>query len=218
MSTGEESPIETPVTGRPRDPSVDARISDAALRTFADRGWSGFSIDAVARAAGVGKASVYLRWKDREDLLSQVLGTAFAPIAEIDHGDMRSDLVALTRLLLDLYDGPHALAARRISVEAEVVPALAARWAPVRSAQVSATRSIIRRAVDRGELPTHAPVSFIADTLCGATMLRPLAVPAELRERAAHARTRYADELVDFVLRAALSHPTPHPATSGGTP
>lgn len=43
--------------GRPRDPDVDRRIIEAALQVFGLSGWSGFSMEAVARTAGVGKAS-----------------------------------------------------------------------------------------------------------------------------------------------------------------
>ena len=41
----------------------------AALAVYAEAGWSGFSFDAVARRAGVGKAPLYLRWASKEDLL-----------------------------------------------------------------------------------------------------------------------------------------------------
>ena len=44
--------------GRPRDPGVDRRIAQAALDLFADAGWAGFAMEAVARRAGVGKASL----------------------------------------------------------------------------------------------------------------------------------------------------------------
>jgi len=36
---------------------------------FGEAGWARFSVEAVARRAGVGKASVYLRWPTKEALL-----------------------------------------------------------------------------------------------------------------------------------------------------
>jgi AcrR family transcriptional regulator len=205
--------------GRPRDPEVDRRVENAALTVFGRQGWAGFSIEAVAREAGVGKASVYLRCDSGEALLTDVVSKHFAPIAAIDTGSVRSDLLELAHLLLDLYEGEHGLAARRIAVEAEVIPELAERWQRVRAAQIAATRGIVRRAVDRGELPSTAPVTLITDTLCGAAMLRPVAVPEQLRERASRSRSEHATRLVDFVLTAAShattrpsSHPAPHAA------
>ncbi|WP_244928934.1 TetR/AcrR family transcriptional regulator [Nocardioides sp. W7] len=194
--------------GRPRDPDVDRRVEEAALTLFARRGWAGFSIEAVAREAGVGKASVYLRWSSKEELLTDAVAHAFDPIAEIDTGRVRDDLLALAELLLDLYEGRHGLAARRMTVESEVTPGIAERWRDVRAAQVAAARRIVRRAVDRGELPADAPVTLIIDTLCGAAMLRPVAVPERLRGAADAARSRYARELVDFVLAATRQETT----------
>lgn len=188
--------------GRPRDPEVDRRVEEAALTVFAHQGWAGFSIEAVAREAGVGKASVYLRWSSKEELLTDAVAHAFDPIAEIDTGRVRDDLLELVGLLLDLYEGQHGLAARRMTVESEVTPGIAERWRDVRAGQVAAARRIVRRAVDRGELPPDAPVTLVIDTLCGAAMLRPVAVPERLRGRATATRSRYARDLVDFVLAA----------------
>ena len=111
--------------GRPRDPDVDRRIIEAALQVFGLSGWSGFSMEAVARTAGVGKASLYLRWSSKADLLTEAVASRFAPIAEIDNGDVRADLVEFADLLLDLFCGPHGLAARRMAVESHIIPDIA---------------------------------------------------------------------------------------------
>ncbi|HEY8532627.1 MAG TPA: TetR/AcrR family transcriptional regulator [Micromonospora sp.] len=192
--------------GRPRDPDVDRRITEAAIEVFAHAGWSGFSIDAVARAARVGKASVYLRWSSKEELLTEAVAATFRPIASIDTGNVRQDLLALAELLLELYEGRRGLAARRMVVESAVNPALAERWKKIRAAQVATTRGIVRRAIARGELPPHTSVTLILDTICGAAMLRPVAVPDQLRTKAAATRSRYAQQLVDFVLSAAATY------------
>src|SRR3569623_771660 len=74
MSTTPSAP------GRPRDPEVDRRIAEAALDVFGDAGWAGFAMEAVAKRAGVGKASLYLRWSNMEALLTDAL-TAGLPQA-----------------------------------------------------------------------------------------------------------------------------------------
>jgi AcrR family transcriptional regulator len=60
--------------GRPRDPNLESRVFAAVRTIYAEAGWSGFSFDAVARSAGVGKAPLYLRWKTKEDLLLSSTG------------------------------------------------------------------------------------------------------------------------------------------------
>ncbi|TSD64306.1 TetR/AcrR family transcriptional regulator [Aeromicrobium piscarium] len=198
--------VETTSPGRPRDPAVGERITAAAVEVFARQGWSGFSLDAVARTAGVGKASIYLRWTDKEALLTDAMAAVFAPIADIDSGTLRGDLEQLALLLLTLYaDGVRGTAARRIVVESEVTEAVRERWATVRAEQIATTRSIVRRAVERGELATDAPVALVLDSLCGAAMLHPVAVSAAHLTEPALAR--HAAAMVDFVLAGASAYP-----------
>lgn len=192
-------------SGRPRDPEVDRRILDASMELFATAGWAGFSIDAVARAAGVGKASVYLRWDGKEDLLTEAIATSFAPIVEIDTGDVHEDLTALATLLIELYEGRHGLAARRMTVESRCTPGIAERWDAVRISQVTAARAIVRRAIQRGQLPEDTPVTLLLDALCGAAMNRSAATPEHLRPQSGATRKRYVASLVDFVLSAVRS-------------
>lgn len=185
--------------GRPRDPDVDRRIIEAALQVFDLSGWSGFSMEAVARTAGVGKASLYLRWSSKADLLTEAVASRFAPIAEIDNGDVRADLVEFADLLLDLFCGPHGLAARRMAVESHIIPDITERWNRVRESQIRASRAIVKRAVARGELSPHTPIGVLLDALHGAIVNHSIAAPEHIRSQT-DARRRYARQLVDFLL------------------
>ena len=64
---------DTPARGRPRDAALDRRIAEAALDVLADRGIAGFTIEAVAQRAGVGKAAIYRRYSGRDDVLAAAL-------------------------------------------------------------------------------------------------------------------------------------------------
>jgi AcrR family transcriptional regulator len=55
--------------GRPRDPSRDGVIRAAILRLLADVGYGALTMDAVAAEAGVGKATIYRRWRTKQDLV-----------------------------------------------------------------------------------------------------------------------------------------------------
>jgi TetR/AcrR family transcriptional regulator, mexJK operon transcriptional repressor len=62
--------------GRPSyDEAVkrDERLIAIAASMFMERGFEGTSIDAVAEAAGVGKATLYARYKDKGELFAAVL-------------------------------------------------------------------------------------------------------------------------------------------------
>ena len=59
-----------PVTGR-------QRIIDAAFRKFADLGYSGVSMQQIADAAGVTKATLYHHFQDKEDLFLEMMREQF---------------------------------------------------------------------------------------------------------------------------------------------
>lgn len=64
---------ESAVKGRPRDPQVDAAILAASLDVLADRGFARFTMEEVATKAGVGKASIYRRFPDKDALIVHTL-------------------------------------------------------------------------------------------------------------------------------------------------
>lgn len=59
--------------GRPRDPSVDARILAAVRELLLEGGFEELTITAVAKRAGVGRPTVYRRYDSREALAMGVL-------------------------------------------------------------------------------------------------------------------------------------------------
>ncbi|MFC7403958.1 TetR/AcrR family transcriptional regulator [Georgenia alba] len=68
------APVTNPTTprrgpGRPRHAETEPRAYRAALELFGRRGWAGLTLDGVATHAGIGKSSIYLRWRGKEDLL-----------------------------------------------------------------------------------------------------------------------------------------------------
>jgi AcrR family transcriptional regulator len=81
----------------PRTPSKEAheKVLTAALRLIADRGIEGSSMDAIAAASGVSKATVYKHWANKDALLIDVIRQQSANYPSFDSGDPRSDLVAL---------------------------------------------------------------------------------------------------------------------------
>jgi AcrR family transcriptional regulator len=72
---------------RPYD--IDS-VTDVAFRVFAERGYDATSMDDVARAAGITKASIYHHVASKEALLSRGLDRALAALfAVLDEPDAR---------------------------------------------------------------------------------------------------------------------------------
>ena len=188
--------------GRPRDPEVDRRIAQAALDLFADAGWAGFAMEAIARRAGVGKASLYLRWSSKEALLADALTMRLARVADVDTGTLHGDLVELATQMLEIYAGDTSRVALRLSLEGEAIPGVAGHYQALRQSQVLAARAIVRRGIQRGELAADAPVTLLLDTLVGGAMMHAMTTPPDKRADLTRNLGTYAERLVNFLLRA----------------
>lgn len=186
--------------GRPRDAGLDDRVFHAALVVYGRQGWSGFSIEAVAREARVGKASIYLRWSSKTDLLADALASVVPDASAIDTGSLRSDLIALGMPSVDNSFGAHADAFLRLHGEARHIPELAARWDAMRDSQVRTARSIVRRAIGRGELPARTPVTVMLDAIFGGIMMNAITVPPHLRDKAKADAPAHLEALIDLIL------------------
>lgn len=191
-----------PAAGRPRDPEVDRRIAQAALDLFADAGWAGFAMETIARRAGVGKASLYLRWSSKEALLAEALTLRLARVADADTGTLRGDLVELAVQMLSIYAGETRRAAMRLALEGPDIPGVAGHHENLRRSQVLAARAIVRRGKKRGELDPGASATLLLDTLTGGAMMHGLAAPADRQADLTRNLRAYAEQLVSFLLRA----------------
>jgi len=191
--------------GRPRDPDVDRRIAAAAITLFGESGWAGFSVDAVAKRASVGKASIYLRWQTKEALLVEALRLHVGIIDEVDTGSLREDLVRLARQILDLYLGDAGRAAQRLNLEGDLIPGLADRLSALRTSQVLAARGIVRRGIARGEIPETTSITLLLNTLVGGAATHVQSTPKDRRDALHADAARYAEQLVDFLLSAVNS-------------
>lgn len=82
---------------RPRSITSHRKVLEAALNLFAERGIDSTSMDAIAEASGVSKATIYKHWRDKDTLcleaLSYLHGVDEVPPV-FDSGDLRADLIA----------------------------------------------------------------------------------------------------------------------------
>jgi AcrR family transcriptional regulator len=81
---------------RTKSIQAHSKVLGAALELFAERGIEGASVDAIATASGVSKATIYKHWHGKDSLaleaLSNLLGLSEkAPV--FDSGDVRHDLI-----------------------------------------------------------------------------------------------------------------------------
>jgi AcrR family transcriptional regulator len=186
--------------GRPRDADLEDRVFDAVLEVYAETSWRGFTLDAVGRRARVGRAALYRRWDTKDDLLVQAL-EARSPLPEpIDTGALRSDLIELARQLLHGYRTSSGLVSLRVALDSRVNPELLARLTEtLNRSRVLAARTIVHRAVERGELDAGTSVTLLLEIVTGAVLSHAL---FGLSEPTPGDDDAYADLIVDVVLGA----------------
>lgn len=185
MDTPDAAP--RPRVGRPVDRSGDAAILAAALDLVAERDYERTTLDEVAARTGRAKTTIYRRWATKEDLVLAALRAAGPPPEAAllpDTGSLRGDLLAVV-------DSPWlGGSARRLAVFAGLAPALrgSARMAAAIRAEVTdpyadAYRRILRRAVDRGEVPAEAAarVNLLAEVIPAMSTHRLVAAGAPVR-------------------------------------
>jgi AcrR family transcriptional regulator len=77
-----------------------SKVLESATELFAERGIDRTSVDAIAEASGVSKATIYKHWADKDALCLEVMQFVHdlddGP-PEVDSGDLRADLIAFLK-------------------------------------------------------------------------------------------------------------------------
>jgi AcrR family transcriptional regulator len=151
--------------GRPRDPSRDGVIRAAILRLLAEVGYGALTMDAVASEAGVGKATIYRRWRTKQDLVVDTISDLNrAEATPADTGSLEGDLRAMMRSLVSVVTGPAGAATLSLLSTVPHQPALASafRDGPL-AVWRQAFEQLWARAEERGEVPPGTGTSVIAE-------------------------------------------------------
>ena len=73
------------------------KVLDTAAELFSERGIDATSVDAIAAASGVSKATIYKHWADKDTLCLEVLSHVHRleeDPPEVDSGDLKADIEA----------------------------------------------------------------------------------------------------------------------------
>jgi AcrR family transcriptional regulator len=158
--------------GRPRSAASHQAILEATLELLAEKGFRAMSMDAVAARAGVSKATIYRRWKSKEELVEELLEALVALVQPIDTGNPREDLLATGRAVTATA-APSMKLLMALAGEAVVNPEFGevfrAKLVAPRKAQI---RRFLERAVETGELREDADLDFFSDLALGTIIWR----------------------------------------------
>jgi len=184
---------------RPRE------ICAAALEVFAEKGFAAAKLDEIARRAGVSKGTLYLYFKDKEQLFRAVVRDSIAPnVAAITSAisAMDAPFADVVRMFLAGFAErearlPLGAVAKMVIGESRNFPEVARVWHDeVASKAIGALAAAIERAQRRGEVRNGDPRLFafslmgpmVLGALWRATLVpvggEPLDLPALARQHA----------------------------------
>jgi AcrR family transcriptional regulator len=160
--------------GRPRDPSRDSVIRAAILRLLADVGYGALTMDAVASEAGVGKATIYRRWRTKQDLVVDTISDLNREqVARPDTGSLENDVRAMLQSLLGIVNGPAGAATLSLLSTVAHEPALADAF---RRGPLVEWRNTFdaawARAQERGEVGAGSSGTLISEATSGPIVQR----------------------------------------------
>jgi AcrR family transcriptional regulator len=142
------------------------------MEVLAERGFGGLTVESICSRAGVPRSTFYRRWASAEETLLDAFNERTRADSLPDTGDVVEDLAAYAMGFIDVLREPvfaacyyYIFAETRLNVEFR---------AQVRAGFVDRrgrNRSLIERAVARGELKPNLRPDLILDAIMGLAMI-----------------------------------------------
>ena len=160
------------------DPRIERTrrvVLDAAAELVGECGFGRASIEAISERSGVARSTIYRHWPERSELLVEAVGKRVGPVADVDSGDLRTDLLQVFSHLGNLLSSePTKCVAASFIAEAMRDPELAALHAKFTERRRAVSTTLIERAISRGDLPKTTDPAAMADDLAAPVFFRAL--------------------------------------------
>jgi AcrR family transcriptional regulator len=151
-----------------RSARVVSEVLSATLEEFAQQGYAGLSVEAVALRAGVNKTTIYRRWPDKAALVGAALASLRDDDPEPpDTGSLREDLRRVLQHWAEQMETPRRRAIMQSLVVANTDPEMQAIVRRMRAERPAIPQIVFERAFKRRELPRGSDTQLIAAALLG---------------------------------------------------
>jgi AcrR family transcriptional regulator len=177
-----------------RGAKVRRAVLAATVAELVDVGYAALTIDNVAQRAGVHKTTVYRRWYDRHQLVTDAVLDLSADSLDIPAtGDIDVDLQAFVRSLAHWLSGPVGQSALAILMsDAARLPEISAARKRFFRDRMQRAKPVIDAAIDRGQLPSGTDSDALIKTLIAPIYLRLLVTDEPVTAADADRATRIA--------------------------
>ena len=172
--------MEAPRRGRRRSVESERAILDQAMVILVQYGLHGFTLDRVAAAASVSKATIYRRWRSKEELVLAALGAIPPIVAEVKANVVESLTGVIQQFVRLVKNTPGRLESETRMVT--MMPSLVAQCADnpelmdalhaYISQRQAPVREILSLAVESGEIRQPQNIDLLIDAIMGPIVLR----------------------------------------------
>lgn len=157
--------------GRPRSARADEAIIEAVLDLMAaGTTVEALSMEAVAARAGVGKATIYRRWPNKESLVVDAISSLKGPLPELTGESIREDLLTLLRSMIKVRASRAGQIMPCLLPELQRNPELQRQYQRIVEPRREHMREILRRGVAEGQLRADLDIE-VAAALLNAPMI-----------------------------------------------
>ena len=161
--------------GRPRDPSIDQRILDAARMLLIEGGYDSLAVDAISQMTNIPRSMIYRRWPSKVHIANEIAtggDDLFPDVIESD--GLYAQVHALVAQVLDRYSRPD-IAAAAVGIIAATQGDRSLQeelQAKIEDSARSALRDIVDRGKRSGAVRPDACADILFDTIIGTLIYR----------------------------------------------
>lgn len=172
MSPTFSSP-EPAAVGRPRDAALDQAILRAAMELVGESGIASVTMDSVAQRVGASKASLYRRWKSKDELLVDALQLYLPGDISVDTGTLRGDLLTLYAHYYGFGDQVIQTAVQEFLINLHEHLTWSEKVVPERlKIRRAMVQGLFERAVARGEIEAPADMGLLLNLVPAMVLYR----------------------------------------------
>src|SRR5437868_2848603 len=205
----------TTINRRPGRPThaesqrLEEQLREAAVATFLEHGYDGASMEAIARAAGITKQTLYSRYPDKRAIFADVIPWAMSrherhEIADGTNGDdLAGVLTAIAREGLSRSTDPQIVRLQRIAMNESArfpefaISAETMTWSP----RLRAVMDLLRRHRDAGDIDIDADeIELAAEHFLALVE----ALPSRLAEFGVFRSTKQAERHLQYAIQLLL--------------
>ena len=168
-----------PITRRTEGVRVKGRaarvVTDVLVATAEELsrvGYSALRVEDVAARSGVNKTTIYRRWPTKPDLVGAALRAVWESPEVPDTGSLRSDFVASLKKTAAFAMSPIGRGLTRVIQVEQAHPELEPIARSMREDFRNLREVLVRRGIDRQELPAETDARFLTDMMAAPIFYR----------------------------------------------